>query len=85
MDFEVNAADERIYSEFRGLLQDGFRIGYRQRTGTVSMKKTVGPTCIGSIISELKRCLVVNHCLIDAFCCFDFRGTLERSGLTAYC
>jgi hypothetical protein len=58
----------RIYSEFRGLLQDGFRIlqifllnvsaRCRQRTGTNSRRKTVGPTCIGWIKSELKRSLL---------------------------
>jgi hypothetical protein len=75
IDLDVNATDKRIYSEFRGLLQDGFRIlqiflldvsaRSRQRTESDSRRKAEGPTCIGCIISELKRCLVVN-CLIDA-------------------
>jgi hypothetical protein len=53
----LNTTDERNYSEFWGLLQDGFRIlqiflhdvsaRCRQRTGTDSMRKTVGPTCVG--------------------------------------
>jgi hypothetical protein len=53
MDLDVNTTDERIYSVFRGLLQDGLctlqiflldvSARRRQRTGTDSRRKTVGP------------------------------------------
>jgi hypothetical protein len=57
MDLAFTFIGERIYSVFRGLLQDVFRIlqiflldvsaRCRQRTGADSKWKTEGPTCIG--------------------------------------
>jgi hypothetical protein len=88
MDMDVNANDERVCSVFRGLLQDGFRtfqdflldvsVQCHQRTEIDSRRKTVGPTFISWIILDLKFCLMVNNCLIDAICCSDFWGILEK-------
>jgi hypothetical protein len=85
MDLDVNAIDERIYSVFRGLLQDGFR------TLKIFLLD-VSAQCTGTDSEGRRQVRYVyrlNNIGAKTLSCGKsktlfkkFRGTLERSGLT---